>query len=126
MLWITLALLLVTLCVSELPARGVLGLISGVLFAAGFVASVVLGIAGLELEAAQQAQEWLVRGWEMYPLATTAALAALGLLLSMGGATRLVDRVALVDPDAPLPNLVAPGLICGLGLLLLVLVYNRL
>lgn len=132
MLWIPVTLVVVTLGFSELlrqfgrPATGVFGAVLDICLAAGCVALAVLFIAGLEIDTAQRVLDWLVSGWKMYPPAITAALAALGLLLAMGGATRVVDRVALADPRGPLPDTLTPALACGLGLVLLALVYQRL
>lgn len=132
MLWIPLTLLMAALIVAEIlrqlrrPATGLASLVLGLAFALGAVGMVVLLVSELELDAAGRALEWFNAGIASQPALVTTGLAGAGLALCLGGATRLVDRVALADPDGPLPSTAAPGLACGLGLLLLIATYTRL
>lgn len=130
--WLPATALLVTFALRELlrqlgrPARGLVGLLIDLAMAISFVVLVLLLIDGLEIDAAQRALDG-ARAWlASAPGAVTAALAAAGSLLVCGGAARLVDRVALADPDGPLPHTTAPALAAALGALLLLLAWLRL
>ncbi len=132
MLWIPLILLLGAFCVSDLlrqfgrPATGLTSLILGLAFALGAVGLTVQLAAEIDLATAERALDWARSGIASQPALVTTLLAGSGVLLSMGGAARLVDRVALSDPDGPMPSTFAPGLAVALGVLLLVGAYIRL
>lgn len=132
MLWISVALLLVALGLSELlrqlrhPASGALGLVLSLAFAVGAVGLVVALVGALDIEDAGQALDWASARLASQHGLVTAVLAGAGLALGFGGAARLVDRVALADPDGPLPDTTSPGLACGVGVLLLMATYWRI
>lgn len=132
MLWIPLVLILAAWCLADVlrlmgrPATGLTSLLLGLAFAGGAVWLVVLLVADLDLATAGRALAWAEAGVASQPALVTTMLAGAGLALFMGGATRLVDRVALADPNGPLPHTTLPGLVCGLGLLLLLACYLRL
>ncbi len=132
MIWIPLLLLLAALCLSDIlrqmgrPLTGMPRLVLSLAFAVGAVGLALMVVDELDLATAQRALEWARAGVEGQPALVTTALAGAGLALVLGGATRLVDRVALADPNGPLPSTAAPGLACGMGLLLLIVAYLRL
>ncbi len=132
MLWLPPILLLAALCLSDLlrqlgrPATGLPGLLLGLVFAAGTLGLAVLLAEALDLGAAERALAWARNGIAAQPALVTIALAGAGLALALGGASRVVDRVTMVDPDGPLPSATAPAMACGLGLVLLLVSYTRL
>lgn len=132
MLWIPLILLLGALCASDLmrqfgcPGTRLTNLALGLAFAIGAVGLTVMLAAEIDLATAEQALDWARSGLAAQPTLVTMLLGGSGVLLSLGGATRLVDRVALGDPDGPMPSTFAPGLAVALGVLLLVGAYSRL
>jgi hypothetical protein len=132
MLWIPLILLLAALCLSDIlrqfgrPATGPASLVLGLAFAVGAIGLVFALMGSFDLGTAEHALEWVRTGVAAQPALVTTLLAVAGLVLMLSGAGRLVDRVALADPDGPLPNTAGPGLACGLGLLLLIATYMRL
>jgi len=132
MIWIPLVTLLLALSVADVrrkagrPANGLFGWGLGVAVAVSAVALVVLLISGLDLGTAERALESLEGAAAAQPGLVTTLLAGAGVVLVVGGSTRLVDRVALSDPDGPLPATFLPGLASVLGLLLLLAAYLRL
>lgn len=132
MLWIPATLLGASLITNETlrlvgrPATGVLGWLIGLGLAVGFVGTVVVLVAALELETAEELGNWASAWVAAHPVIVTGALALAGLVLGLWGATQMVDRMALADPAEPLPSFGGPILLCGAGLILLAMVYQRL